>query len=114
MRFRFTAISELVLEHFEGDAKSTHVATNLRLELSKNLDRKLYLKNDLPTKEGVKPLTQALVQGLIANIHHAHEKKFWDSAEHLRYIISELERGFVEVAEVKESTMKDYTNNSEG
>jgi hypothetical protein len=83
-RFRFIGISELVLEHKPGEYKSTHVATNVRLELSKNLEKSQYLKNDLPTRDGVKPLTQAFIQGLVANIHSAHDKGWWDSAEHLR------------------------------
>jgi len=40
------------------------------------------------------------------NIHMAHEKGFRDSAEHLRWIISELERGFVTVANVEQSNFK--------
>ena len=41
--------------------------------------------------------------GLVGNIHNGHSQKHWDSAEHLRYIISELERGFVQVTHLKKS-----------
>jgi hypothetical protein len=112
-RFRFIGISELVLEHEQGSPKSTHVATNVRMEISKNLDRARYLKNDLPTKEGLKPFTMAFIQGLVANIHHGHEKGWWDSAEHLRYIMEELSRGFAEVATVSEGKMNAYGINPE-
>ena len=44
---------------------------------------------------GVKAITQGLVQGLVTNIHSAHKVGIRDSAEHLRYVIKELERGFV-------------------
>lgn len=104
--FWFTGISKVTMAHEKGAPKSTHVSTDIRLDVSPNMDKKQYLKNDLPTKEGVKPLTQCFIQGLVANIHKAHQEGWWDSAEHLRYIISELERGFVRAdAKVSESTM---------
>ncbi len=59
-------------------------------------------KDKTLTKDGVKALTQVLVQGLNANIQGAHQKGNWDSAEHLRYVISELERSFVAVVDVIE------------
>jgi hypothetical protein len=84
---------------------SSHVATDFFLEVSRNLDKSKYLdKNDLPTKDGLKPLSQAFIQGLVGCIHMGHNKDWWDSADHLRYIINELQRGFIEVAETKEST----------
>lgn len=104
--FSFTAISQVAMEHETGTPLSKHVETNIRLEVSENLDKSRYVtKTGLPTKEGVKPLTAALIQGLIANIHAAHQIGHWDSAQHLRYIIEELEKGFVAVAEITESTM---------
>ncbi len=60
----------------------------------------------LPTRDGSQVLSNVLIQGLVANIHMAHEKGFRDSAEHLRWIISELERGFVTVANVEQSKFK--------
>ena len=36
----------------------------------------------------------------------AHEKGFRDSAEHLRWIIAELERGFIAVVDIKEIERK--------
>lgn len=104
--FSFTAISQVEMEHETGTPLSKHVKTNLRLEISKNLDRKIYLTpDDLPSPEGIKPLTVALIQGLVANIHSAHQSGVWDSAQHIRYIIDELQRGFVQVTEVSKSTM---------
>lgn len=46
------------------------------------------------TELGVKAMTQGFIQGLVTNIHAAHQNGTWDSAKHLRYIINELERGF--------------------
>jgi len=100
--FSFTGVSRVTMSHETGTTKSTHVATDIFLELSKNLEREKYLKDDLPTKDGIKPLSQCFIQGLVANIHKAHQEGWWDSAEHLRYVIEELKRGFVEVANVSD------------
>jgi len=40
-------------------------------------------------------MTQCFTQGIIACLHKAHHEGWWDSAEHLRYVIAELERGFI-------------------
>lgn len=101
----FTGISRITLAHEKGMTTSQHVATDFFLEVSDNQDKTMFLdKEDLPTKEGIKPLTQCFLQGLVGNIHHAHQNRWWDSAEHIRYIISELERGFVQVAKTQKST----------
>jgi hypothetical protein len=106
MHFTITGISQIKLSYEKGAPKSKHVATHIRLEVSDNLDKKQYLDSkERPTKEGSRALTQALVQGLIGNIHNAHQKGWRDSAEHLRYVIQELEKGFVQVADVKDGTM---------
>ena len=106
MEFEIDCRCIVTLEHNDGDKTSRHVATDFNLDVSKNLDRKMYLdKNDLPTKAGSQALTQGFVQGLLGNIHYAHEKGYRDSAEHLRYVISELERGFIQVATISETKM---------
>jgi len=107
MEFSFEAKVVLTLEHKKGSSKSNHVATDFNLRVSKELDPKQYLDSeDLPTQAGSKVLSNVLIQGLVGNIHLAHEKGFRDSAEHLRWIISELERGFVTVANVEKSNFK--------
>lgn len=107
MEFSFEAKVVLTLEHKKGMTTSKHVATDFNLDVSKELDRSMYLdKEDLPTEAGSKTLSNVLIQGLIGNIHLAHEKGFRDSAEHLRWIISELERGFIEVTNVEQSKFK--------
>lgn len=105
MQFSFTAVSKITLECKPGDKKSTHVATDFRLEVE-GLPENVYLTpEELPSKEGIKPLTLAFVHGLVGNIHSAHEQGFWDSAEHLRYCIDELTRGFASVAHTFKSKM---------
>lgn len=107
MEFSFEAKVVLTLEHKEGMTKSNHVATDFNLDVIGKLDRRKYLdKENLPTKDGSQVLSNVLVQGLVGNIHMAHENGFRDSAEHLRWIISELERGFVSVVNVEKSNFK--------
>lgn len=89
----------LTLDHKKGSKKSEHVATDFNLSVSENLDQSVYLDKDgVPTEIGSKTLTNVLVQGLVGNIHQAHQNGYWDRAEHLRYAIAELERGFAGVA----------------
>lgn len=108
MRFSFTSVTRLTLEHKPGMTKSEHVSTDLFLDVSSGLDKKTYIdSNDLPTEKGSEMVTQTLIQGLVANIHKAHHEKWRDSAEHLRYVISELERGFASVATVKTGKWSD-------
>jgi len=59
-------------------------------------------ENGRVTYHGMKLQTEGLVQGLVANIHSAHEHGTWDSAEHLRYIIKQLEDRFVKQYDVSE------------
>lgn len=103
--FTFTVITKLHLTYEQGAKTSLHNGLDLRLELSKNLQKEKYLVRDLPTKEGSHVITGALVQGLIANIKMSHEKGWRDESEHIRYIISELQRGFVQDATVSEGLM---------
>ena len=108
--FAFTVLTQLRLSHTKGDAQSKHVSTNFRLEAEAPLQQSMYTdKKDLPNKEGSKVVTQVLVQGLIGNIHQSHQKGYRDSAEHLRYIISELEKGFVTAdVNISEGTLDQY------
>lgn len=106
MQFTVTGIVKVTADYAKGAASSRHVATDFRLEVSKHLDREQYNdKRGLPTKMGSHALTNAFVQGLIGNIHMAHQKGYKNDAEHLRYIIDLLEKGFVAIAETGEGVM---------
>jgi hypothetical protein len=101
MKFTITGISQLTLEYKEGDKKSKHVSTDFNLEVGDNVQKDKFLdKDNLPNADGSKALTLCLVQGLVANIHYAHEKGFINDAKHLRQIIAELERGFVQIPKI--------------
>ena len=107
MEFSFEAKVVLTLEHKPGMSTSKHVATDFNFYVSKELDINKYLdKESLPNKDGSNAISNVLIQGLVANIHMAHEKGFRDSADHLRWIISELEQGFVQVTNVEKSNFK--------
>lgn len=101
----FNVSVNLKLEYKKGAQSSKHRGTEFVLDMTDNLNRDLYIDNEgLPNQEGSKVISNVLIQGLVANIHMAHEQGFRDSAEHLRWIISELERGFVTVAESRIGT----------
>lgn len=105
MEFKIESKSIITLEYKDG-SKSSLKTTEIFLDIPKELDESMYFdKEGLPNKEGTKALSQCFIQGLIANIHQAHQKGIRDSAEHLRYIVSELERGFVEVVNVSKGNI---------
>lgn len=102
MRYYFEATTRLVLEPNTSTGKSKHFRTDIYLDTSDNLAKPHYVNNDgSMTKDGCKVFTQTLVQGLVGNIHAAHQAGHMDSAEHLRYIISELERGFIQQTKIE-------------
>lgn len=107
MKFSFDVRCSLNLEHAKGSTKSRHIGTDLGLYVSKNLDQSAYVtRNGMPTKAGSITITNVLVQGLIANIHQAHTQGHKNDADHIRFVIDELQRGFVSLYEVKPSTFK--------
>lgn len=110
MEINFEARVGLILDHIEGTGKTKLNSTKFNLLVDENLDKSRYIdEEELPNKEGSIVVTTILVHGLIGNIHMAHEKGYRDSAEHLRWIIGELEKGFASVAEVKKGTFKSNT-----
>jgi len=106
MEYSFEAKVVLTIEHKKGMSTQKHVATDFNLRVIGDLDKNKYLEDGLINANGSKALANVLIQGLVGNIHMAHEKGFRDSADHLRWIISELERGFVAVANVEQSNFK--------
>lgn len=104
MEFQMESTVCVTMEHDAGSGISKHIHTDFNLSVSNNLDKNHYLdEDDLPTAAGTKSLTVTLIQGLVGNIHQADQKGYWESADHLRYIIKELERGFAAVATVEKS-----------
>lgn len=106
MEVEMRGIIVLTLETDRDSKKVSLQKTKIALDIPEELDRSAYFdKDDMPTQVGSHTMTTIFIQGLIGNIHASHQKGFRDSAEHLRYIISELERGFVQVGELKEGEL---------
>lgn len=105
MKCHFEAVTRLVLEPNQSTGKSRHTQTDIYLEVSNNLNKDNYVNDDGSlTTDGSRAFTNTLVQGLIANIHASHQAGYIDSAEHLRMIIRELERGFIQQVKVENGT----------
>lgn len=106
--FHFAAIAKITLEHERGAPTSVLKASDLRLEVSGNLDRSVYIDGKgLPRKEALKPISNALVMGLITNIRNGAAKGWWKEGEHMQYVIDQLQRAFIQPAsEPGESTME--------
>lgn len=102
-KIEFALSTNIIVTLREKDNKvSTHTGTNIVFDVSPNVDRRNFFdKEDNLNAEGIKGATQCCVQGLIGLIHLGHQNGLWDSAKHMRYIIDELERGFVAQAKVK-------------
>lgn len=111
---KFEAISSITLRPNQDGKTAELLCTEFTLNLSVNMDREAYInKKGEPTRDGCHALTQAFIQGLLGSLHYAHQAGFRDSAEHLRYIISELERGFVRPVQVEHGVMEVLGNNPE-
>lgn len=92
-KFFFTGIARITLQHEPGQKTSQAHSTDIRLEVSNNLDNRVYLDKGLPTKDGTKALTTAFIGGLIGNIHAASKNGWWDKDEHMAYIMKHLNGG---------------------
>lgn len=80
------------------DGKAVVKFVDMRLDLDRKLDDKMYYyKNGIPNPSGFKVIQTTLIQGLISSIQTQHQLKQVDSAENLRFVISELERAFVHI-----------------
>lgn len=92
---------KLTLEHKPGWTTSIHRGCKIALILPTGFAEEMYFdkKGDM-TLLAAKTQTSIMVSGLAANIHANHETGVWDSAEHLRHIITELEKQFVEVGKI--------------
>lgn len=106
-QFKFTAWCTITLEAEPGAKKSSFVSSDFNLLPGENINKDAYLnkKGLVATPAGVQAVTQCFVQGLIANIHMAHQKELRNDAEHLRYIISELEKGLIRLSEITEENI---------
>lgn len=94
LEYKFRVVSEVTAVADFEKGTSAVKETKVLLECSNREARAWKDNKGVVNEIGMKAQTQGLIQGLVANIHYAHQKEMWNSAEHLRYIINELERGF--------------------
>ena len=94
MKYTFSVISQVTAVADMKTGRSRIGETKVFLECSKGNAKAWKDKHGVVNERGLKVQTQGLIYGLVANIHFGHQLGTWDSAEHLRYIIKELERGF--------------------
>src|SRR5690606_37278053 len=100
---KITASSEIALIPLDfGKASIGSIHTTLDLPSGFTVSA-FYKSNGDPKKEWFKMATNILCQGLVANIHAAHQSKDWDSAELLRTIIQTLENGFIQNVQAVET-----------
>jgi methylase of polypeptide subunit release factors len=78
----------------EGKTKGRVEAVDLLISAPPFIEKQLKLPEGSFTKQGHHAATDALVHGLIANIHSAHQAGDWKSHEHLQHIMKMLEKGF--------------------
>lgn len=93
-KYSFSVASLVEAEADFKTGRSRIVSCDVQLFADEEVERGWRDENGLVNKDGMKVQTQGLIQGLVANIHWAHQNGYWDSAEHLRYIIEYLEKGF--------------------
>ena len=94
MKYSFAVAVHIEAEANFKEGKSKLLKSDVQLFADPGIEKDWRGKDGVVNKEGMKVQTQGLVQGLIANIHWAHQNGYWDSAAHLRYIIENLENGF--------------------
>jgi hypothetical protein len=99
MEFHFTAISKITLTHEQGAGTSTMKHTEISLEVSKNLDKKVYIDfKGYPKKDALKPISNAFIHGLVVNMRMGASKGWWSEGEHMQYVIDQLQKAFVHPA----------------
>ena len=108
MQFSLTGKVVLTLNHEIGESISTHEKTDFNLDVSSNISREQYLdKDDMPTKDGSKALTNTLAHGIIGNIHYAQTKGWMDSEAHMELLFDIIRKGVAAKANVGPSLFPD-------
>lgn len=94
VKFEYTVAARLQMECDTEKGKSRLMACDTQIFAHESIEKDWLNDEGLPNKEGMRAQTMGFVQGIVSNIHASHQLGYIDSAEHLRYVISEIERGF--------------------
>jgi len=107
MKFKILAATEIVLEKLDTNENPFLREISIDLKVDKKLEQDFFFnENGTINKEGSKMFTDTLIQGLIANIKNSQTQNYRDEVEHIKYVISELGRGFAESPESISTTKK--------
>jgi hypothetical protein len=100
MKVKMSGLVFMTLE-MKPNGKPSLRECEAELHLSDKLDESAYRHEDGSlNRTGLQALTQCFIQGINANIQSAHQTGDWDSAEHLRWVIAQLEKSFIQPAQV--------------
>jgi hypothetical protein len=94
IKYHYGIVVYLEMEQDNKIGKSKVLESNVETVLNENIENQIYNEKGELNEVGLRMQTVGLVHGLIGNIHYGHQKKIWDSAAQLRYIIAMLEKGF--------------------
>lgn len=95
MKIAYSITALLHLELPEGQGTKARIeAVDMVLDAPGTMLAQLQLPDGNFTKQGCHAATDALVQGIISNLHYAHQKGHWKSHEHYQHILAMLEKGF--------------------
>jgi|SRR5215211_3044448 len=95
LQFEIIGLVRLTLKHEVGTKTSSHVATDIRLEISENLDQDKYFTTDGDfTALGYQSLLTALTQGVVACIHSEEQSGHRKSYETVKKAIDDITKGF--------------------
>lgn len=87
----FIGVSKLV-SHKD---KPNNYRNEIRLDLSNNLSYDAYYDKDgLPTHQAVRPMEMSFIQGLVACVKMAADKKWMNAEMHTQIIMAELGKAF--------------------
>lgn len=105
MEYEIEVKSKCMYRWNQGDTTSQMLSSKLHLVIAPPLDAsKYFMSPGMPSKDGSMMITANLVAAISGNIHYAHQNGFRDSAEHLLWVITELEKLFVEQHNIKRGT----------
>lgn len=101
-----TAIATIEMEPVPGSPKMAKaLGGSLEVKFSPNMDTDALIDDsgNPKNRDCAKMTSMALLNGLMANVHNSHRLDIWDSAEHFRWAIAQMEAMFVEQVEIQKA-----------
>lgn len=102
MKFEFSAKAKIELESINISNVTKLNFCEFVLKIPKNVDENEYYNDsEMLNIYGAKMASLVFLNGIMANIHSSHQAGVFDSAEHFRWVISEMETLFVKIPTIK-------------